>query len=178
MPSTVDDTSGLRPVDVLHVAIFHTDLGTGSAAMRFYAQFVEALRGEYLVDLTLWRIDAAAVFTTGTRAAAAAAVADVIVLGMREGERLPFAARRWVQEITQRRAGRQGIIVKITVPAQADGASFARHAMPRIEVLHVTPAESGDVLPTAAVAQAQAQASARNFAEREWRCLAEFRNAA
>ena len=106
------------PLEALNVAVFYTDFAAGSHAMRFFARLVDCLHDDFLLTLSVWRLEAEGGQEKVQKAAAAAALADVILLGLHENGGLPFAARRWVREVALRRAGRPGVLATLVVPEE------------------------------------------------------------
>ena len=106
------------PSEALNVAVFYTDFAAGSHAMRFFARLVDCLHDDFLLSLSVWRLEGEGDQEKVQKAAAAAALADVILLGLHQNGGLPFAARRWVREVALRRAGRPGVLATLVVPEE------------------------------------------------------------
>ena len=104
------------PSEPLNVAVFYTDFAAGSHAMQFFTRLMDCLHADFLVRLSVWRLNAGGGREKEQNAAAAAALADVILLGLHRNGGLPFAARRWVREVTLRRAGRPGVLATLVLP--------------------------------------------------------------
>ena len=127
------------PSESLNVAVFYTDFAAGSHAMRFFTRLVDCLHDDFLLSLSVWRLEAEGGQEKTQAAAAAAALADVILLGLHQNGGLPFAARRWVREVTLRRAGRPGVLATLMVPEEGAWPSalhrFRPAAVSRMEFL-------------------------------------------
>ena len=118
--SRAHDHSGTTgAAEPLNVAIFYTDFAAGSLALRLFARLADCLHDDFLLKVTVWRLATPGATGVAQNAATAAALADVIVLGLHGGEALPFGVRRWMREVELRRAGRPGLVVKLVA---ADGA--------------------------------------------------------
>lgn len=130
IPWLARDDSGITNREApLNVAIFYTDFAAGSLALRLFSRLADCLHDDFLLKLTVWRLTAAGAAGVAQNAATAAALADVIVLGLHDREPLPFGIRRWMREVSLRRAGRPGLLVKLVALAkESDGAPACRGA--------------------------------------------------
>lgn len=109
----------------LNVAIFYTDFAAGSQALRLFTRLADCLHTDFLLQLTVWRMTTPGADGVAQNAATAAALADVILLGLHAGTPLPFGIRRWMREVALRRAGRPGVLVKLLVSDDVPGSAPA-----------------------------------------------------
>ena len=114
IPWLAHDNSGTAaPAEPLNVAIFYTDFAAGSLALRLFSRLADCLHDDFLLKVTVWRLATPGAAGVAQNAATAAALADLILLGLHGASPLPFGVRRWMREVALRRAGRPGLLVKL-----------------------------------------------------------------
>jgi hypothetical protein len=101
----------------LDVAIVYQDAPARQWAGRVQARLAE-LVGEEAIRCTEWNINDLSERGTFSAGVAALARADVIVVSVYEGQRLPPAFYLWVNLWLEVRSGRPGALVALVVPAE------------------------------------------------------------
>lgn len=89
--------SGLGEAGRLNVLIAYETLAMGRAAERVYSNLVDALGGEFLLHLDLWRFDVLEISEIRAAAARSAAESDIIFIAASGQKPLPQQVRQWIE---------------------------------------------------------------------------------
>ena len=115
------------PEEPLQIAIFYSDFEMGSHTLQIFSRLADSLDHDFLLRLSVWHLADCRDSQQLHNGATAAALADLIFLGLRDGKSLPYAQRRLAREVMLRRAGRPGLLIRVTVSGpKGDGPASCR----------------------------------------------------
>ncbi|MBI4664328.1 MAG: hypothetical protein HY735_36490 [Verrucomicrobia bacterium] len=113
----------------LNVVIAYDTFESGLTAAQLYQHTIQNFSADYLFEVAFWRFEVLCIPFIADRAAAEAAQADMIILAVDNGEKLPDEIRDWIEKWVIHKPGRDSALVFVSRnPAPERRAAVANQA--------------------------------------------------